>query len=482
MNKFLSSKTKLNTSKKDFIVDQLLNDIDKGTLKRNEQLPNRKLLAKRFAVDPKTIDRAILQLVECKVLETVSRKGTYVKEVALLSSNNLYGNFFSGTARAELSLTHANNMYVQMGTTELNPYFFLQHCMKQIGRLTIRLIQQSIDSWKGYERAQAQLNDSIRNNLSMREGKCYVKKNFMLLSGRYAALRLIAKQLICPADIVVMAFPAVLPPTIFEELGAEVWGINRSSKGIRAAELKYLQEQANKTNRRIALLYTNLQLDYTAGNLEKMKQEMAALLVTSERFKISIIEEFEDHELTYQLMPTFADVATRTLGHVISIRSYSKLLAMYNELRLILAPANFIDRLSKQDKLEVNYGFLYHVLAIMLLEDKIFMRVAEPITNNFKVHLDRLLKQCDEALGPWIDIATPISGISFWISAKRGHMLYVPMQKIKNLKLQITCNMQQTTSLVKTENLLLGFGNGDTKELKQALLMIGNETAKHDQN
>jgi|GEM_PF-5024648 len=473
------NKTKLYTSKKDYIVDQLLTDIDQGTLKRNEQIPNRKLLAKRFAVDPKTIDRAILQLVEWKVLETVSRKGTYVKPAALLSSSDLYGDVFSGIAVDEPSITDTTCAYVQLGPKEVNPYFFLQHCMKQIGRLTIKLIQQSFDAWAGYASDNALLSDRVCNNLSMREGKSYEKKNFMLLSGRYPALKLIAKQLISPGDIVVMAYPSLLVPAVFEALGAEIWWTRRTLDGIKAADLKRLYERAYNENRRIALLYTNLQLDYAVSNLERTTQAMAELLVVSEQLKVSIIEEFEDHELVYHVMPTFADIAKRTMEHVISIRSYSKLLAMYNELRIVLAPANFIDRLRKQDKLEVDYGFLYRVLATMLLEENIFIRVAEPIANSLKVHMGRLLKKCEKVLGSWVNVTMPLSGICFWLSAKQGCNLYIPMQKINKLKLKVSCHMQQTAALIKTDNILLGFGDGDTKELKQALLMIGDETAKH---
>lgn len=474
MNRFLSTKqTTTSTSKKKEIIENLTEDIHSGILRRNERIPSRKELAKQFSVDPKTIDRAVSDLTERGILTTKQRQGTYVTPQALLDSEEIYGKQFKPLVRSGQKVADFAP-YVILGSTELNPFFFLQPCMKKISQVTLGLIQQPLDSWLGLSADPNRLRDVLLKNVSMREGKYYAAENFKLLSGRLHTLRLIARLLLQPGDIVIMMQPALLNKRLFTELGAEVWTVPQTNCGARAADVKRLSEEALLQKRHIALLYTNLQTDYGACEGEGKKQAMHELLLLTAQLGIVLVEEFEDHEIMYEHVFTFSDVAQTPMNHVVSIRSYSKLLAMYNELRIVLAAANFISLLKDWDDHDVDYGFLYEVLATRLLEANIFTSAMVPITKSLKVQMRQLVKKCNKVLGNWVDVMTPLCGASFWITALGEHEIIVPINKMRELNVHLK-GIYKEVPIVKTKSLLLGFGDGATKELRQAIKIIGGE-------
>ncbi|MEH6304241.1 GntR family transcriptional regulator [Olivibacter sp. CPCC 100613] len=475
MKKVLS--TKQTTSKKRKIIENLIRDIRSGVLKRNEQIPNRKELARRFSVNPKTIDRAVGNLTERGILMTRQRQGTYVTPQALLDSEEIYGKYFSPSVGSRRQVRELSP-YIAVGSAELNPFFFLQPCMKKISQVTQGLIQQPLDTWIGLSAIPNRLRDVLLKNVSMREGKYYGAENFKLLSGRLHTIRLIARLLLQPDDIVIMTRPSLLNETLFTDLGAEVWTVPQTNCGARATEVRRLSEKASLQGRHIALLYTNLQSDYGACEGEDRKQAMYDLLLLTAQLDMVLVEEFEDHEMMYEHVLTFADVAQEPMNHVVSIRSYSKLLVMYNELRVVLAAADFIALLKEWDDRDVEYGFLYEVLAARLLEANIFAGVTAPVTEYLRVQMRLLVEKCAKVLGTWVEVTPPASGTSFWIKARKDYEILVPVNKIREL------NMLPRRSLVgppviKTKSLLLGFGNGATQELYQTIQIIAGEMHRH---
>ncbi|QNL51971.1 GntR family transcriptional regulator [Olivibacter sp. SDN3] len=469
----------LQQTKKKEIVESIRREIEKGNFKRREQIPSRITLSKRYRVNPKTIDRAIATLVEQNILFTRGRRGTFVHASALLDSSAIYTDSFKNLSTNQPDPASYSSAYLQVGTAELNPYFFLEHCTKRMSNLTQGLIELSFPSWKKWIRNAAELSDIVRENVSMREGKRYTEDNLILLGGKFQTIRLITQNLANPKDIVIVGKPLVYSyRRIFEELGLEVWEMDRTETGLSADTLLELNTLALDKRRRIAFLYINLQLDYPDNDVGAIALAMRQLLITADALDINIVEEFEDHEIVFKMQPTFHDVATEPIANVISIRTYSKLLAMYNELRVVMGPAAFLARFREDKALEVNYGVLYEVLAAMLLEANIFSSASAPITKGMKVRMDKAVDICRAVLDQWAMIRIPASGLCFWLHAKRGYHFYVPLQRLKKLDLLLEPAVEQLSYPIKTSALLLGFGDGDTHKLKKVVEYIGAEMEK----
>lgn len=471
----LSEKPK--RTKKQIIIEAIIKDIARGTLRRGAKVPNRKSLAKRFGVNVKTVDSAVSVLLDRKVLYTERGRGTFVNHTALLESDSFYDDRFFKKKRTKFEKLIKRNTCFQLGSQEVNPLYFLANCMKSISTLTHRLINQPPEKWMQFYRFGEKLSHLMREDLSVREGKYYKESNFMVLTGRYHTLKSIMHLILKEGDVIVVS--AVVSPGIFAlltQLKVKIWSLPPTGKGISATKLKGLYKEAEKRNERIVMVYTNLQVDYTEGVTREIVKSMGDLLKCTEELGLVLLEEYEDHEISYQKQITFSDIASTAMGHVISVRSFSKLLPMYNELRMVLAPMSLIESLQFAKLTEGNYGSLYEKLAIRILQKNIFSQVAAPVSFHFKNVRDGLIAYCEKKMKNWVDILKPSSGCVLLLIAKADYEFLIPLERLRDIQLYYNnFNGAAKNEKITTRYLQIGFGEGNSRNIELALEYIVEE-------
>lgn len=462
-------------SKREIIIESIINDITDGRFARGAQIPNRKLLAGRFKVNTKTIDRAINQLISRKVLYVLKGIGTFVDQTALLASDLIYSDRFL-RRKVKSRLPASESTYFQLGSHGINPFYFLANCMKSISTLTLRLINQSADKWAQSYTFREKLTLLMREDLSAREGKYYREDNFIVLQGRYHAIESILRLVINQGDIAVLAEPVPIGLlTVLRQVGAEVWTLPRTEKGIEAIGLTNLYRKATIIGKNIKLVYTNLQTDYAELQQGDIRRAMLKLLNCTERLGMLLLEEYEDHELSYQRQIVFSDISTKPVGHVVSIRSFGKMLGMYNELRMILAPRNIIEALLPAKESEINYGTLYEKLAIRILQKNIFAKVSIPVTLHYRNVRDTLITYCERRLKDWVDVVKPNSGCTMWLIAKSECRILVPVYRLQGEQTYWNFDGPLKEGVAEVPYLLLGFGEGNSRNMELALEYIAQE-------
>jgi GntR family transcriptional regulator of abcA and norABC len=143
------------------IIDDIVNDIQDGTLAPNDKLPSQRSLSHKYDVNRSTVVQALDILKSYGIIATSEKKGVYVSNQSWNSfiSNNMKWQDFIGNNASKNNLYYvqkinelefADNM-IRMGTGELAPDLIPNHTFKQI------LSEGNLQLTTNYEEAKGKI-------------------------------------------------------------------------------------------------------------------------------------------------------------------------------------------------------------------------------------------------------------------------------------------------------------------------------------
>lgn len=474
------------------LYQQFSDRILSGFINEGEKLPSIRSLSKSLTVSPLTIIKVYEQLELNGLIERHHGKGTYVKRKNKIEQFN--ENEKEDPFQWQMSIPD----YLSRSQFRYNPnlsYVYdgfnlsvasINHKLLPTSRIikdSYNFLQNNIKDLSKYPPVQGdlELRELIAKYLQRKNIKTS-EKSILITNGAQQGISLIVNTFVGPGDIVIMETPTY-PGAIdlFKCKGAKILTIPMDSEGMRTDILMSLCDKYSPK-----IIYTiphfHNPTGYTMSNKRKIE-----LLDIAKQHNCIIIEDDPWSEISYTDIKAKSLKSMDSSGHVVYIKSISKIIGPAYRLAVVAAEGSILSKLiaSKAN----------HDLGTAILPQKMllnFLKV-ENISNYLEQLNMNLLKRRDKVISilkkhsPKGTLWTvPEGGINIWITLpKHFHVEKLLYSSITTKNVSFLPGTICYPNDVEFNNLRICFSYLDEEHLEKAVIelcIIMNNMAEHNSN
>ena len=405
-----------------FFSDRILS----GFIKDGEQLPSIRSLSKALNISPMTIIKAYNELEKSGLVTTMQGKGTYVNQrnnIDKLSNKSEKDDFQWQMAvpdylsrsqfRYNPNLSYTNDSY-NLSVASLNHRLLPTAA---ILKNYLNSIQSNIKTLSQYPPVQGDYEfRSVMSNFLKSKEIITSAENILITNGSQQGISLIASTFIGPGDIVVMEVPTY-PGAIdsFKCRGAVILTVPVDNEGMRTDILMNLCDKHSPK-----IIYTMPNFHNPTGYSMNTKRKMELLDIAKYNNSI-IVEDDPWSEISYKKEKVKPIKSMDTDGHVIYIKSLSKILGPSYRLASIVAEGSILSRLIAS---KANHDLGTSVLSQKTIIDFIKLNKITGYIENLNKQLIKrrdkvisLLKNYAPLVVQW---TIPEGGINLWITLPKN--------------------------------------------------------------
>ena len=352
---------------------------------------------------------------------------------------------------------------------------FEEACHKVIAEQSARSLQYG--RTEGYE----PLREWIANNTA-RYGIRAKLDNVMITSGAQQALDLIGKLFIDGGDRVLVEAPSYLGALqAFNAYGAEYFSVPIDSDGIRTD----LVEEPLCSNPKFMYLLPNFQNPSGTTLSEGRRHELVLL---ADKYGVPIIEDDPYGQLRYEgahIPPlividreNFRRDSGYSIGNVIYLGTFSKIIAPGLRLGWIVAPQDVISKLVqlKQSADLHTSTFTQHV-AYEVVRDGFLEQHVKFIRMLYRERRDVMLEALQEFFPPEVKWTRPQGGLFLWLTLPQG----LDSHKILEAAIAQNVAFVPGNSFYATpgridQHMRLNFSNATSELIREGMRRLGLAT------
>ncbi len=351
------------------MADSLRKAIDSGRLAAGEWLPSSRALGETFGVHRHTAQLAVDALVAEGLLEVAPRKGARVAAQLPTASAPEASRSSPGFPGFRLRPDPVVERLPELGPriialhaalpdASLLPLSELRAAYGDVLRRTGAAHLSALEAWGAPD-----LRRELRRYL--RRARSLVAEDVVLTHGSQEAIALLAQVLVAPGDVVAMEDPGYLPVReMFESLGAELAPVPVDDQGLQVDRLTALLRK-----RAVRCVYVTPNHQYPT-TVSMSAPRRAALLETTRRHGVPIVEDDYDHEYHYQGVPQAPLASWPGASHVLYVATLSKLVAPAVRLGLLAGDRTVLEAVARRRRLtsRANDGITQAALASWMRE------------------------------------------------------------------------------------------------------------------
>lgn len=458
------------------IVYQFIQAIQRRLLDDGVRIPGSRPLSHELGIHRKTMVAALDELEAQGWVEIRPNIGTFVRNIEAKKRNGeqkpVGRSRFTGTS----DFSFRENFVLDLPHQEHHcKYYFTD------GRPDYRIIKtdelaQFYSAALRRRSVISRLSEySMEGNLFFREQLSYYlnltrgfhisQKNLLNTKNKAILLHILAQLLIREGErIAVGDFSDFLPNMIFNQAGAVLTTIPVDQNGI---DVNFLRRNYGKGD--IKFVMTSPQHQYpktTNLSAERRKQ----LIALAEEYDFIIIEDDENHELTYERSAALPLVKIDSSERVIYLGSFGSFLIPGFQTTFLVAPEDFVREARKY----LNVFGQIDVIKEQALADMIrtgnIHRYRRKALKAYHTRRDAFAELLLRHLADYITFDPPAGGLAFWVNFRQP-MNLVQLSEIlkeKGLFLPRTCLFQNRNTCA----LRLGFGHLNEKEMKETVTLL----------
>lgn len=403
------------------IARAVIDDIRRGRLVANQQLPSSRVLADQLAVHRNTVLAALADLVAQGWIVTHPARGTYVASelpevrsparaprggdalgFALPPSPRLAGPINPRALRGELALS--------TGVPDGRAF-----PVDALARAWRRVVRRERHRLLSYDQPEGHpvLRDALAAMLRSVRSVAVAGSNVLVTRGSQMALDLIARGILVRGDCVVVE--ALGYPPAWDALrlaGAELVAVPVDRDGLDVGALARVIAR-----RPVRAVYVTSHHQYpTTVTLSAARR--IALLDLARRHRFAIIEDDYDHEFHYEGHPVAPLAATDDYGSVIYVGTLSKILAPGLRMGFLAAPHPVVARLAGLRAAMDRQGDRPMEAAVAeFIEEGELERHVRKMRTLYLARRDAMVRSVRDRLGDAFDVSVPRGGISLWARA-----------------------------------------------------------------
>jgi GntR family transcriptional regulator of abcA and norABC len=358
------------------MMEQVIQQIEKGFLEPGQKLPPERKFAEVFNVNRSTAVRTFEELKARGIVESRQGSGWYVNPrlwentaVSRVDWRQLFSQKYEQKQdRYSQTISEAKKTasdFIDLYTGEMSPEILPKFRFPQL-------------SWEGIFEEEAAistlgylpLRERIRSYLSKEQD--FSIDELLITAGGQQAIFLILQTMLSAGDAIAVESPSFFHQNpLFKAAGIRLFGIPMDQEGMR---LDSLEEAIRKHKIKMVMVNPNFQ-NPTA--IVMSNQRRKALIDLCRKYRLPIVEDDVFSELNLTNEPI---LPLRVLDpeNVLYIGSLSRVLGKTTKIGWIVAPKSLVSKIaSAQEMMEISMGILPQLAAASLFEEDFAQKVTE---------------------------------------------------------------------------------------------------------
>lgn len=337
---------------------------------------------------------------------------------------------------------------------------------------TDRLLRSPDVSWLTYgpARGHGYLVRELAGFLTAHTGVATPPEQLMITAGCSHALDLIARTLAQPGDTVLVEDPTYfLAPAIFRDAGLQVVGLPLESDGWQPEAL----ERALETHRPRLLYTIPTHHNPTGSTLRReRRQEMVDLC---RRYGVLLVADEVYHLLTYRGTVPAPMAAYVEQEHVLSLGSFSKILAPGLRLGWIQTAPSLLERLTSPGVYASGGGTtpLVGGIVYQVLHQGDQGRYLATLRQVYGQRVLCFQQAIAQHLSGLVEYQTPTGGYFFWLRLRSEEDSEALLGAARELGVSYRCGRLFSPSGRCRAALRLCFAHYDDHQLEEAIARLG---------
>lgn len=464
------------------IVQALIAEIRRGRLGLGTPMPGTRDLAKRLAVNRKTVVQAYEELIAQGWLMAQGRRGTFVAAAFPLAERKPPQRRADNTAdgdparAAGLETAGSGSAGPAAGETawidfsdglpdaRMIPYAALSRAFRHA------LLKTARSNRLGYgdPRGTPALRQSLAQMLNMERGLAYSTDRLCLVRGSQMGIFLAARVLIRPGDAAVFETLSYAPAReTFRACGATIIEVGQDRHGLIPAQLEALCRL-----HRVRAVYVTPHHQYPTTVMMPADRRMQ-LLALAEQYGFTIVEDDYDHEFHFDHLPILPIASLDRADRVIYVGSLSKCLAPGLRIGYIAAPAALVDRCAALIMGIDRQGNAITELAINeLMASGELKRHLRRALRVYAGRRDAALCTLGEQLSGLATFSPPAGGLAIWLrlaATVDGNAL---CEQAAARQLRLVPPAQYAAGQLALAGLRIGYANLDEATFRQGVARL----------
>ncbi|MBB6218532.1 DNA-binding transcriptional MocR family regulator [Anaerosolibacter carboniphilus] len=404
------------------LYQQISDRILSGLMKEGERLPSIRSMSESLTLSPMTIVKVYQQLEDHGLIERAHGKGTFVKRKDLLK--NTQKDDLSNPYQWQISISD----YLSRSRFRYNPSLSagysgynlsiasLNHQLlptKRILKEAYSLLEKNLDSLGKYGPVQGDL--SFRETAAQylkNKGIVTSAQNILVTSGAQQGISLIAHTFVGPGDIVIMeapTYPGAID--IFKSRGATILTVPVDTEGMRTDLLLSLCDKYSPK-----LIYTIPRFHNPTGYSMSQRRKIE-LLAIAHHNNCMIIEDDPWSEITYSTIKAKPLKSMDTLGHIIYLKSFSKIIGPGYRVCAMVAEGSILDRLiAAKANLDSGAPLLTQKAIIPFLESNAMVQYLRQLNLTLSYRRDKMIKVLKANAPTGVTWTIPEGGVVIWVT------------------------------------------------------------------
>ncbi|MCL6605750.1 MAG: PLP-dependent aminotransferase family protein [Paenibacillus sp.] len=386
--------------------------ISSGLLERGTRLPSVRGLAVSLKVSQVTISKAYAELERRGLIHCAHGRGCFVSDAEQKKGHEeaywpkQYDDYLP---RAQLWRNFDNSevnypFHLAAIHAEMLP---LQHIGTQMASLVLE--QPELMATYGNFQGDLELREVMKVHLQER-GIMLPSSNLMITSGSQQGIDLVARTFVGPGDTVYMEAPSYTGAIdVFAGRGAEMIFVPMDSDGMRIDILTKLCDQ-----RPPKLIYTCPTFQNPSGVTMSIARRQR-LLDLARSYRCLIVEDDPFSDLYFRSPAPPSIKSMDTEGHVVYLKSFSKVLAPGCRIACVAAESNILSRLIAAKSASDLGGPLLTQRAVLPFIAKNYYAYAEQLRFKLRNRMEKaanLLRQYAPSGVSWV---IPEGGLNLWV-------------------------------------------------------------------
>jgi GntR family transcriptional regulator/MocR family aminotransferase len=467
------------------ISNSFIHHIRHGRLRKGLKLPGSRELAGMLGINRMTAVAAYQELEAQGWIETLPRKGTFVKaRLPLLSPRKLAGDVLDVPFAGETGFSYDKKKIIPVVSSDfppagklvfndgfpdvrLAPIEELTRCMRSLSRLPAN------KKYLLYGGAQGTLllRQTLADFLCDTRGLAITADNILITKGAQMGIFIAASVIINPNDEVIVGVPGYNMATItFQQLGANLNYVPVDDDGINVDAIEKLCRK-----KKIRMVYV-IPHHHNPTTVTLSPERRMHLLGLAAKHRFAIIEDDYDYDFHYPSKPIMPMASHDRKGNVIYIGSLTKTIAPAVRFGFIVAPKEFIQTVTHFRKIVDTQGDSLMENAIAeLYKDGTIVRHIKKSVKLYKERRDHFCNLLQKELRD-ITFKVPDGGMSVWTNFLK-HDLKVIARNALNRGLIMKDGTDYDTGKQQFNSVRLGFASLNFKEQIQAVKILKEATA-----
>ncbi|WP_128546285.1 MocR-like pyridoxine biosynthesis transcription factor PdxR [Larkinella soli] len=403
------------------IADQIVDFIRDGRLKPGDPMPSSRVLAGLLSVHRKTVNAAYDDLLLQGWLASVPRKGVFIADQS--PARPAQGGWMPPGRFPKAANFHweerpwpegfmtgfpARGLVLDDGFPDvrLAPIDELMREYRRIARrnLTRQYLKYSSPAGVG------ELRTAIADFLSETRRIQCAPENVLITRGAQMAFFMICQTLLKPGDrVAVSELDYYFIISMANQCGAELVRVPVDEHGLNVDALKeILQRQP------VRLLYLTPHHHYPTTVTMPPERRMR-LLALAQEHGVAVIEDDYDFDFRYTSVPYLPLISSDRKGNCLYVGTLSKMIAPSIRLGFVIAPADFIGRLTQFRRLIDFQGDTVLEKAMAgLFRDGTITRHLNKVNRIYHDRRDLFCNLLEQELGGHLHFRRPEGGMAVW--------------------------------------------------------------------